>query len=343
MTAACELLAVEHRLDRVDAILAAELPAHLRALARSYARRTPAPPAPDVLRRPATIATARAALLHAELADRGLALLRLAAPLAIERDVALAYAMPATWVTLSALAAARDRAAQARFGRRAIPLLHALHGAAHAADPPPALPPAIPAWTQPDGIAVDDAAILAVWHALRAQHGVPGALHIERAAVRPRCFVVEPGREAIAVLPAVIATPAERFATLHELGHALVALGLPAGTPRALDEAAASHVARAMEGAHPWHSPLAAAARHRRTALARRLDQLERQLPDVGDPPTEKPPWALWHDPGAQAAYVAAEALADAFAAALADAADGARALLPVLRAHRARLDSVAV
>jgi hypothetical protein len=27
--------------------------------------------------------------------------------------------------------------------------------------------------------------------------------------------------------------------------------------------------------------------------------------------PSAKPPWALWHDPGAQSAYVAAEALAD--------------------------------
>jgi hypothetical protein len=129
--------------------------------------------------------------------------------------------------------------------------------------------------------------------------------------------VVEPGREVILVIPAQIARPAERFAVLHELGHAVAALALApdAGLPRVVDEAAAAYVAAAIEReACAWYSPLAAAARVRRLALAQRLDRIERALPALpalASRPAQRPPWALWHDPGAQAAYVAAEALAE--------------------------------
>jgi hypothetical protein len=43
--------------------------------------------------------------------------------------------------------------------------------------------------------------------------------------------------------------------------------------------------------------------------LATLLDAIERGAP----PAFARPPWALWHDPGAQAAYVRAEQLADAW------------------------------
>jgi hypothetical protein len=393
---ACDLLAVEHRLDRIDGVLARELPPHVRALARSYARGEPAPPAPELLHRPDTLAAARAALAHPVLADRGLALLRLVAPLAIARDAALAYALPPTWATLAVLAQARDAAARARFGRRALDVIHALHGSPDGARGAEgaglargiegagaargvegagaargvegagaargvegagaargvegagaargvegagsargvegagsargslagaageALPPAIPAWLEPDGVSVDDAALARAWEALRGAEGVAGSVRFERAAARPRCFTVAPGAEVVVVVPARIAAPAERFAVLHELGHAVAALGSPAGIPRVVDEAAAAAVARALEAPdHPWHSPHAIAARQRRVALARWLDRLERALPALPDAharPAERPPWALWHDPGAQAAYVAAEALADTLA-----------------------------
>jgi len=317
---ACELLAIEHRLDRIEAELARELPPHLRAFARAHAQGAPAPPAPDVLHRQATLATARAALVHPVLADRGLALLQLAAPVAIESDPAViaARSAPPTWEALAALAAARDAAALARFGRRAIDLMHRLHGSAvglPAAEEPAALPPPIAGWFEPDGVAVDDRAIARAWEELRARHGIDGTVRFERAtAARPRAFVIEPRREVIVVIPAQIATPAERFAVLHELGHAVLALALPAGIPRLVDEAAAAYVAGAIERAtDPWYSPLAAAARARRRALAHCLDRIERALPEIPERasrPAEHPPWALWHDPGAQAAYVAAEPLA---------------------------------
>jgi hypothetical protein len=371
---ACELLTIELRLDRIEAELARELPPHLRSFAHAHAHRLAPPPAPGVLLRATTLATARAALAHPVLADRGLALLRLAAPIAIESDpgVRTARAAPPSWPALSALAAARDAAASLHFGRGAIELVHLLHGSAvdlgdlraasavdlggprgvapvvtgealparrspdgdgsRAPGSPPqaqrtgeaaggrdhaALPPPVAGWFAPDDIGVDDAAIARAWDAICARHGIDGALRFERAAgARPRTFVVEPRREVIIALPARIATPAERFAVLHELGHAVAAFSLPAGLPRVVDEAVAAYTARAIErDADPWYSPLATAARSRRCALAERLDQIERALPAIPDPAArlaEHPPAALWHDPGAQAAYVAAEALADA-------------------------------
>ena len=58
----------------------------------------------------------------------------------------------------------------------------------------------------------------------------------------------------------------------------------------------------------------AGAARARRSRLAQVLDRIERALPAPPPAPavSERPPWSLWHDPGAQAAYAAAEWLADA-------------------------------
>jgi len=116
-------------------------------------------------------------------------------------------------------------------------------------------------------------------------------------------------------VPEVVDTQAARFAVLHELGHAAAALALPGGIPRAVDEAAAAYVARLAEPPSwlptKWASPLAVAARARRAAIAMTLDAIERALPDASEPTGDTPPWALWHDPGAQAAYVAAEHIAE--------------------------------
>lgn len=371
MTLACELLAAELRLDEIEAEVAIELPAHLRSFARAYADGRPAPPAPCLLQHAATLAAARAALSHPLLADRGLALLRLAAPVVLESDAAVIAARAAepSWPALAALAARRDAAALARFGRRALDLLHWLHGsapaevapragagtrdggplataAAHgtawsaagspvasaggpsgrrsanaataeaARGPAPAsrLPSPVAGWREPDGVVVDERGIAERWRGLCLQHGVAGAVSILPATARPRAFIVELGREVALVLPPRIVAPADRFAVLHELGHAVAALACAAPIPRLVDEAAAAYVASAIERPDdPWHSPLAAAARVRRTALAAWLDAAERRLPELA--PTDArgpalPPWALWHDPGAQAAYVAAEALA---------------------------------
>jgi len=346
---ACELLALELRLDRIEAELAGELPPHLRQFARAYAAGAPRPRPPDVLQRPTTLATARAAVVHPVLADRGLALLRLAAPVAIEADpaVAAASAGEPTWRALAVLAAARDAASTARFGRRAIDALHRLHGSAAVeatsaagSDGSDGVPPAVAGWFDPDGVVVDDEAIVAAWQAMRGRHGVDGTVRFERADVRPRAFVVEPRREVIVVIPERVAAPAERFAVLHELGHAVAALALPAGIPRVVDEAAAACAAAAMEReGDPWYSPLGVAARARRRALARALDRIERALPELpAEPLSERPPFALWHDAGAQASYVAAEAIAEAIERTL-GAAPAPGGLAAALTEWRAEID----
>jgi hypothetical protein len=312
-------------LELLEHELAAELPSHMRAFARAHAEGRTPPAAPLVARLASTLDTARAACANDGLADRGLALLRLVAPLAIEDDpaVAAARAQPPSWDGLVALATARDAAARARFGCGAIELAHRLHGTPDAIGEYDVPGPAIDGW-QARGPAIDSAAIQDAWNAIATRLGLTGSVRIDRAHAptgralhdaRPRTFVIEPQREVLVIVPAVIDTPATRFAVLHELGHAAAALALPAGIPRVVDEAAASYVARLAEPPSwlppKWASDLAVAARARRTAIAAMLDDVERTLPALPHVPGTTPPWGLWHDPGAQAAYVAAEAIAE--------------------------------
>ncbi|HEY5938429.1 MAG TPA: hypothetical protein VIU61_27450 [Kofleriaceae bacterium] len=307
---ACDLLTAELALDRLEAELATELPAHVRAFAAS----AKPPPAPEALRRPRSLVVARQALAHPLLADRALALVRLIAPIAIDDDprVVAALAYEPTWSAYDRLAAARDAVARERFALPVIELVHRLHGAPDLSGDAP-WPDPIAGWTEPDGarVSIDDA-----WQAIAARFTIgQGVVIAPRDGARPRAFIVEPRREVIVVVPRELRTPADRFAALHELGHVVVAM-LVGLVPRVVDEAAASHVARLLETDTPdlpgWFSPLAVAARARRVALARALDAIER---GAGTRVTEAPPWALWHDPGAQATYVAAESLADGLAA----------------------------
>jgi hypothetical protein len=312
----CDALQAELALDLLDAELAAELPAHMRAFARAHADGRPEPPAPLVARLPSTLQAVKNAMPHELLADRALGLMRLVAPLVIESDPAVvaARADAPSWTGLQQLAIARDDAARSRFGIGAIELMHRLHGAG-AVMPHDAPGPAIAGWKDRDA-AIDHGAILDAWQAIASRHGITGQVRVDRGRdVKPRTFVVEPGVEVIVVVPEVIDTPAARFAVLHELGHAAAALLLPAGTPRAVDEAAASYIARLAEpgGWLPprWESALAPDARRRRRAIAAMLDDIERALPELRDTPGAAPPPALWYDPGAQAAYVEAEVIAD--------------------------------
>ncbi|MGN6104683.1 MAG: hypothetical protein ACTHU0_06245 [Kofleriaceae bacterium] len=201
----------------------------------------------------------------------------------------------------------------------------------------------IPGWTAP-GPPLGRAAIEARWRELARRHGARGAVHIvESAVARPRAFVVEPGREVILVVPANAGTPAARFAVLHELGHAVAALLEPGGLPRAVDEAVAAYVARDQEVPEdPVFSPLAAAARQRRTAIAQLLERVERALPAPLDIGSAAPPWALWHDAGAQTSYVAAEQLADRWWREL-RATPGPGALARALAEARATVDGATV
>lgn len=308
MTAACDLLEAELALDRIDAALAAELPAHMRAFAAAHARSAPPPPAPAVLQRASTLAAARQALAHPLLEDRARAILRVAVPIAIEDDarVVAARAATPTWDALAALTAARDAAARERFGDGLIATMHGLYGVTIAAREV-AWPAAQHAWHAMAGDAPD---LDEAWRSLAEQHGADGVVEIRRSKARPRTFVIAPGRHAVVVVPDALSSPAARFAVLHEFGHALVALLAPLGVARVVDEAAAAYVARVMEDpGSPWFSPLAAAARVRRLEVAMALDAIERGVSTLR--PTERPPWALWHDPAAQAAYAEAEAIAD--------------------------------
>lgn len=342
------VLDAELAIDRLAARIAVELPAHVVAAADAYARGAATVPPPAI-----TIAEQRAvvaALAHAELRARATRLARVVVPMAIESAPAVmaAAATARTWASWRALGAARDAEARARFGTSHRALVHALAAIASAPSSTTASPISslealrepVAGWRTDDAQPAIDDAIQALWRALCGGTAF-GALAIRRATepardAPPRTFVVEPGARAILVVPARIASPAARFAVLHELGHALLWLAPCSRTlewPRALDEAAAAYVARAMEGGGPaavvstaWRTSLASAARVRRLAIARALDALEHTL-DIGghdEPPDGAawtPPWALWHDPHAQAAYVAAEAIADALPAGLAGAA----------------------
>jgi hypothetical protein len=328
---------LELGLDRLDAELASELPSHVRAFARAYADTTAIPTAPAITHRRASIDLARRALADEALASRGLGLLRLLAPIAIEDDPGVASARsatPRTWAAWSGLAIARDTASVVRLGGGHLAWMHWLHGV----DAPPRhveWPSKLEGWHAPAPV-IPAAFVERAWRDLADRHGAQGSCRIVHAEARPRTFVVAPG-EAIVVLGS-IETPAMRFAALHELGHALGALLSPALLPRVVDEALAAYVARMIEREGdldlPWHTPLAETARHRRLAISIALDGYERGL----RPAIEEPPWALWHDPGAQAVYAAAEAIAERWWNELGPMPDRG-ALASAIRAEHARVD----
>ncbi len=314
---ACDLLEAELGLDRLEAELATELPGHMRAFADAYAAGRTPPAAPVIARRAASVAVAMRALPHPVLAGRALDVLRLVAPIVLENDPAVvrARSVPPSWEALRGLSAARDQAARARFGRGALELIHRLHGSAQISSVT-SRDLAVDGWAE-RGAPLDHTAIARAWEALVGRFSVTGTLELVHSDLaRPRAFIVEPGSSAVLVVPRTAETPGAKFAVLHEMGHAIANLAARRGWPRMLDEAAASWVARLLElpDALPagWYEPLAGAARRRRSAIAASLDVLERELPVPSDlllP--ERPPWALWHDPGAQAAYLGAEQLAD--------------------------------
>ena len=250
----------------------AELAAELPGYMRALARGE-TPPAPASIARATRAVTA---LAHPILADRALDILRLAIPAALE----VPQPTERTWETYATLMRDRDAACRARFGAPFLDTMHWLYGATgrHTAD----FPDPIEGWNSPDHAPFD----------LEAPEGVT-IVRGERA----RTFVVVPRREVIVVVPHAVTTPAARFAVMHEFGHAFVAMKVGL-VPRVVDEAAASYLSRG-------HEP----ARQRRIQLASALDAIERGAP----PPAQlaKPPWALWHDPAAQAVYVEAEAIAD--------------------------------
>lgn len=333
-------LDAELAIDRLEARLATELPAHIAASAQAYAGGGSGPGALDVTHR--EVAAVLAARSVDALRPRGTRLLRVIAPIVIDAAprVIAARSLERTWASWRVLAAAREAHARLRFGVSHRSLAHALAGVSTTPvvpgeavsgsehGPPRDLLAPIAEWTREqtgDGPLPDDA-VRAAWNDL-ARGDTLGSLSIHRSeSAHPRTFVVERGARAVIILPTRIDTPAARFAVLHELGHALLWLSPISRDhewPRAIDEAAASYVARALEGGRAnddgvsitgWHAPHAMAARKRRLAIARVLHAIE-----IGGEPgdIERPPWALWNDPFAQAAYVEAERIADAMPAGL--------------------------
>lgn len=313
MTAACDLLEAELALDRIEAEVATELPAHVRSFAAAHVTDTPPPPMPPALLRASTVTTIRQAMTHTLLEDRARRLARLVFPATIDNDARVAKVRSRStpsWADYFELAAMRDAAARERFDTPFIALMHELHGTSPAiAATGGAWPARIDGW-HARGARTSNSEAEAMWRALAAPYRLPGTqVTLRGEGARPRTFLVIPKREVMVVLPATIDTPAARFSVLHEFGHALVGL-LVGEVPRVLDEAVAAFVARRMEQpGSPWFDALAAFARARRVEVARALDAIERGISALR--PTERPPWALWHDPGAQAAYVEAEVIAD--------------------------------
>jgi hypothetical protein len=315
-------LSLELALDEVEARIAAELPAHVTAFARSHAGGRPPPPAPAVVYAPSTLALARRAIAAG--LERGRALWRLGALVAIDadRDV-VRLRGGTTWDDLVALAAARDAAARRLFGRGFLDVADEVHGVAtrqSIADLP------VAGRESPD----HTRALLGPLNQ-RTVGDVYTRLAPTRPTllfgieIQPRTFVVRSGVEVIVVLPATdgVAPVRSWSHALHELGHAVAALAGRELT-RVEDEAAAFASATRLESAgfvaDLWPdidaTTIAIAARRlhaRQRAVALRLFAIEAALYG-GDPARElaalgvgdRPALALWDDPGAQAAYVAA-------------------------------------
>lgn len=323
----------ELALERSEGAIAAELPAHMRAFAAAYAAGQPAPTPPPCITDMRALAVARRALGYTSMFARARELARLVGPSLIEADPSVMRARSVsdrTWPALLALASARDAACRSIVGQPFLETMHvwlgvrATPGTPAAAKPHydprlPALdavPPKVAGWDEPDGEPATTLEALVTY--LSREEPLARPIGILRTDARPRAFIIEPRREVIVVVPRSFATPRARFEALHELGHAFHALAAKSPPPRVLDEAMAALFARRQEDAAHlppgWASPLAAPARARRRALAVALAHAEASVARGVLPsplPTERPPWALWHDPGAQAVYVAAEATAD--------------------------------
>lgn len=164
--------------------------------------------------------------------------------------------------------------------------------------------------------------VAAVWQALATHYDIAvataAAVTFVLDASHGQCRVVVPGR-VVEVRLRSGASAAAWHDCLHELGHAVVALSTVLDVPRAVDEAVADVVAaQLLHGpATSIASPLAIFSdlaqvapqmRQHRLAIAQRLAIAESTLRPTT---AARPPWALWHDPGAQTAYVAAAALAE--------------------------------
>ncbi|MEZ4359663.1 MAG: hypothetical protein R3B48_05740 [Kofleriaceae bacterium] len=249
---------------------------------------------------------------------RALALLRAGAPAWVEQDPAVRAVRQRapSWPAYHELCAARARAAQRHFGCAWASLMRWHHGA-----PAAALPPPRPVTSPPAGWTASEAPL--PWRA--AISAVPGlcADDIEVTFAESRARTSCHAGRVVVSLRDRRASARGWFQLLHELGHALGHALCPTlpPLPRAIDEAVAAWLARHLEEPGSLDLPSSAwagaalqrAERARRVDLASYLARLEEEAPPAA-PAAGAPsalPWALWHDGGAQPAYLHAEVLVD--------------------------------
>lgn len=264
----------------------------------------------------------------ASLRPRALALLQGHAPAWIAQApqvMALRLQRP-SWLAYRRLRSIQEVLAEHLFGTSWGKILGWCSGAPSVELPPPApIPGMDPAWSVsaetlsslPWQPAV--ASIVAAFPAI-------SELALRFAAERPRAW--RDGGRVVITLRDDRDTPHAWFQLLHELGHAITLALYPDALPRAVDEAVASYLARHLE--YPGSLPLPAHAfapelhrqeRLRRAAVAAALGHLEAAIPveaqeageagKVASSDSRTLPWALWHDAGAQPAYLHAETVAD--------------------------------
>ncbi len=266
---------------------------------------------------------------------RALAIVQAQLPAWIEQSPAVAAARlaPPSWPAYRRLRAAQEAMASLGFAAEWSALLRWHSGAPIAPLPAPRGLPAMHAqWIVGEAPLPWRAAAFAFEQHARAQLSGLGfaaaPLDVRFAAARPRTRVTAHRLELS--LRDDRDTPRAWFQLFHELGHALAAWLSPSWLPRAVDEAVAAWLARHLE--EPASLPAVAAhafgalhgeERLRRTAVAIALahleagDLAERDEAATAPSPTTATatatatvPWALWHDGGAQVAYLHAEALA---------------------------------
>lgn len=302
-------LAAELQLERV--LLGLRAPAEQDAGAAHAAGM----PAPSIAR------AVRQAAAFAALRPRVLDLVRGHAPALIDRlaEVIAARQAPPSRAAYCRLRAAQDAGALAAFATSWSQLTCWHIGAPQAPLPAPCpLPPAEEAFT----LAREPS-----WpwqHLVDSLLPAPlqGKVWVVATDSRPVTRIVD-DRAAVFVRTAQT-SPRGCFELAHELGHAVAWLLHRRPLPRAVDEAAAAWMARHLEEPALWPAlggaslsggaELQARQRLRRTALAVALAHTE-QHPELADTLLGAAvgsgvPWALWHDGGAQVAYLHAEQLA---------------------------------
>lgn len=298
-------LGLEIELDRLRASLAGDDPPRWSAARRRVVTR---------------------ALELSGLRTAALALLQRHAPLWIEHEPAVAAARLATpsWAAYRRLRAAQDAIADELFGAAWIDVMRWHGGVPPEPLPAPAAIPAMtPGWAT-GSLPLPWRPVIAGWQREVLPSLLGGreiSIDVAFSAARPHAHVA-PGPRVELRLRDERDMPRAWFQLLHELGHAAAALlAAPAALPRAVDEAVAAWTARHLEEAEaapglPSYATapaLHAAERARRTAVAGALAHLESQHHAGDGGGAAGLPWALWHDGGAQAAYLHAELIAEAW------------------------------